>query len=143
MNKYYCTPSRTREVCESGLTMKKPILIVDDDKGSCNSIARALEDDYQIYTASSGDAAMNILKKNTEIEIVLSDIMMADMSGIDLLEKIHIINKETIVIMITGVTDAEPAIQARHLGAHDYIPKPLDLERLEVSIKSAIEKAGH
>jgi DNA-binding NtrC family response regulator len=120
--------------------MKMPILIVDDDNNSRNSIAEALSEDYLVYTASNGREAIEILNKNKEIPIVLSDVIMPDMSGIDLLEKIHIRNRNTIVIMITGFTDAEPVLEAKHLGAHDYIPKPLDLDRLEISIKNALEK---
>jgi DNA-binding NtrC family response regulator len=121
--------------------MKNSILIVDDDKNTCMSIARALSANYRTYTASSGYEAIKILNRNKDINIVLSDVVMNDMSGIDLLEKIHIMDDKIIVIMITGFTEKEPAVQAKQLGAYDYITKPLDLNRLEVSIKNSLEKA--
>ena len=131
-----------REDSGSILTMKKSILIVDDDKNSCMSIARALSEKYKTYIASSGHEALEILHRNRNINIVLSDIIMPDMNGIDLLEKIHIKDDKIIVIIITGFTDKEPVIQAKQLGAYDYIQKPLDLDRLEVSIKNSLEKAS-
>jgi DNA-binding NtrC family response regulator len=119
--------------------MKKSILIVDDDRNTCLSIARALSEEYKTYTAYSGHEAMEVLHRNRNIHIVLSDVMMPDMNGIDLLEKIHIKDDKIIVIMISGYTDKEPAIQAKQLGAYDYLQKPVDLNMLEISIKNSLE----
>ncbi len=122
--------------------MKKSILIVDDDKNTCMSIARALSDNYKTYTASSGQEAMETLHRNRNIHLVLSDVMMPDMNGIDLLEKIHIKDDRIKVIMISGFTDKEPAIQAKQLGAYAYIQKPVDLDMLEISIRNSLEKTA-
>lgn len=119
--------------------MKKSILIVDDDKNTCRSLARALSKDYTTFIAFSGQEAMEILSRRN-MHIVLSDVMMPDMNGIDLLEKIHIKDNKTIVIMVTGFTDKESENQAQHLGAYDYIHKPIDLNRLEFLIKTSLEK---
>ena len=63
--------------------MKKSILIVDDDKSTCSSIAKALSNDYKIHTAFNGNDALNILNKNKEIQIILTDVVMPEMSGLD------------------------------------------------------------
>jgi DNA-binding NtrC family response regulator len=119
--------------------MKESILIVDDDKNNCNSIAKALSGDYTTHIASNGHEALNILNENRNIHIVLSDVMMPGMNGLELLERINFRDNNTIVIMITGFSDIESAIEAKRNGAYDYIIKPVDLNRLEVSIKNALE----
>ena len=120
--------------------MKRSILIVDDDKNTCSSIARALSGDYKTYTACNGDEALEILDGNNEIKIILSDMVMPGMNGLELLEKIHLKDHRNIVIMITGYTELESTIEAKHLGVHDYLMKPVDLNKLDASIKNAIEK---
>ncbi len=122
------------------LNMKESILIVDDDRNTCKCIAKALSGEYITYTASNGFEALEILSKHREIHIVLSDIIMPNMSGIELLEKIHLRGNNTIVILITGYSDTESILNSMRLGAYDYIAKPVNLNRLEVSIKNALEK---
>jgi DNA-binding NtrC family response regulator len=120
--------------------MKRSILIVDDDKNSCSSIAKALSGDFKTFTACSGDEALEILDGNNEIKIILSDMVMPGMNGLELLEKIHMKDHKKIVIMITGHTELEPTIEAKQLGAHDYLMKPVDLNKLDASLKNAIDK---
>ncbi len=120
--------------------MKKSILIVDDDKSTCRSIAKALSNDYKIHTAFNGHEALDILRMNKEIQIILTDVVMPEMNGLELLEKIHLKNNQKIVIMITGYTELESTIEAKNMGAHDYLMKPVDLNKLEASIKNAFEK---
>ncbi len=122
------------------LNMKESILIVDDDKNTCKSISKALSGEYVTYTASNGYEALEILSQYRKIHIVLSDIMMPDMNGIEFLEKVLLKDKKTIVILISGYSDIESIYNAMKLGAYDYIAKPVNLDRLEVSIKSALEK---
>ncbi len=119
--------------------MKRSILIVDDDKNTCSSIARALSDDYITFTACNGFDALEILDANNEIKIILSDMVMPGMNGLELLEKIHLKDHRNVVIMITGYTELESTIEAKKLGAHDYLMKPVDLNKLDASLKNAIE----
>jgi DNA-binding NtrC family response regulator len=65
---------------------------------------------------------------------------MPGMNGPELLEKIHLMNHHRKVIMISGYTELESTIEAKNLGAHDYLMKPVDLNKLDASIKNAIEK---
>lgn len=119
--------------------MKKTILIVDDDKNTRESIARVLSNNYITYTASNGQVAIETLNKNDDIDIVLTDMMMPEMDGIELLEEIRSTNNDIAVILITGYSSIESAVDAMRKGAYDYITKPLDLNKLEITIKNALE----
>ena len=119
--------------------MKKSILIVDDDKTNRESIAKVLTNNYIIYTASNGQKAMDILNKNEDIDLVLTDMMMPEMDGIELLEKIRSTNNDLAVILITGHSSIESAVDAMRKGAYDYITKPIDLNKFEITIKNALE----
>ncbi|MEK7271383.1 MAG: sigma-54 dependent transcriptional regulator [Nitrospirota bacterium] len=119
--------------------MKKSVLIVDDDKTNRESIAKVLTNNYIIYTASNGQKAMDILNKNEDIDLVLTDMMMPEMDGIELLEKIRSTNNDLAVILITGHSSIESAVDAMRKGAYDYITKPIDLNKFEITIKNALE----
>jgi DNA-binding NtrC family response regulator len=119
--------------------MKKSILIVDDDKNTCKGIAEALSKAYITYDASNGLEALEVLGKNTDIELVLTDMIMPEMNGIELLEKIRAANDDIVVILITGYSSIESAVEAMRKGAYDYITKPIDLNKLEITIKNALE----
>ena len=112
----------------------RKILVVDDE-----IIIRDLLEDflsrkgYDVYTASDGRAAIAEVKE-IKPYIVLLDIMMPGMDGIDTLEEIRRIDPRVGVIMITGVLDEKLGKRAMKLGAFDYITKPLDLDYLETAV---------
>jgi len=112
----------------------RKILVVDDE-----IIIRDLLEDflsrkgYDVYTASDGRAAIAEVKE-IKPHIVLLDIMMPGMDGIDTLEEIRRIDPRVGVIMITGVLDEKLGKRAMKLGAFDYITKPLDLAYLETAV---------
>ena len=85
---------------------------------------------YEVLNAQSGKAAIEIVKKEKP-RIILLDINMRGMDGIETLEKIRQIDKEVTIIMVTGVKDDEMMNKAKELGADDYITKPLSLEYLD------------
>lgn len=119
--------------------MKNSILIVDDDKNTREAVVNALSHDYITYTASNGQKAMDILNEHGDIDLVLTDLMMPEMDGIELLEKIHSINNDVTIVMITGYSTIESAVDAMRKGVYDYITKPVDLNKLEITIKNALE----
>jgi two-component system response regulator HydG len=98
-----------------------------------------LADDYKTFEASNGREAIEILKDHTDIDIVLSDVRMPEIEGIELLEKIRNDNKDAIVIFISAFSSIETAVDAMRKGAYDYLTKPIDLNKLEITIKNAIE----
>src|SRR4030065_2061462 len=119
--------------------MRKSILIVDDDRTTREAIVTALSHDYITHAASDGHKAIDILDKNEDIDIVLTDMMMPEMDGMELLEKIRSTNNDVTVILITGHSSIESAVDAMRKGAYDYLTKPIDLNKLEITIKNALE----
>jgi DNA-binding NtrC family response regulator len=118
---------------------KTSILIVDDDKIVCSSLANYLSGEYTTYTANNGQQAMQQLNDNSDIDVILSDLKMPEMDGIELLEKVQTDNKDAVVIFVTGVSTIESAVDAMRKGAYDYLTKPIDLNKLEITINNALE----
>ncbi|MBI4697751.1 MAG: sigma-54-dependent Fis family transcriptional regulator [Nitrospirae bacterium] len=120
--------------------MTKPsILIVDDEKIARVGLTRSLADDYVTYQAASGKEAIEVLKQHKDIDIILSDIKMPEMEGLELLDKIRVDNEDIIMIFMTAYSSIETAVEAMRKGAYDYLTKPIDLNKLEITIKNAIE----
>ena len=108
------------------------ILVVDDEVEVCSALKEFLRlKDYAVETALDGPTAIKKIEEFTP-HIVLLDIMMPGIGGIDVLKKIRDINPQIGIIMITAVYDEEIAKRTIKLGAYDYITKPLDLKYLEI-----------
>ncbi len=121
------------------LSVKPSILIADDERNTRDGLARALSHNYITYGASNGLEAMEILRENRDIEVVLSDLKMPEMEGLELLENLLSENSNLIVIFITGYSSIESAVDAMRKGAYDYLTKPIDLNKLEIIISKALE----
>ena len=115
------------------------LLIVDDEKAVRENLAKYLSSDYVTYSASNGLEAIKIIEENSDIEVVLSDMKMPEMDGIELLDKIQNNGKDIITIFVTGFSTIESAVNAMRKGAYDYLTKPIDLNKLEITLKNAIE----
>ena len=115
------------------------ILVVDDQKTVCYSLQRFLgSEGYNVFTAVSGEEALKIV--NDEIPaLVIMDVRMPEMDGIEVLEKIKKSHPKIQVIMMTAFSTTEKAIHAMKLGAYDYIIKPFDNDELLIRIKDAIK----
>lgn len=120
--------------------MRKPtILIVDDDTEILGSISGLLQDEgYKTATAASGKQALAQLK-DTEPSLVLLDIVMPEMDGLETLSKIKETYPQQAVIMISGQATVENAVKATRIGAVDFVEKPFQPERLLVSISNALK----
>ena len=115
------------------------ILLVDDEPHVLELLSVALEDEgYRILEENNGKEALTQLKKE-QPQVVLLDIRMPDMDGVEVLRQIKEINKATSVIMITAYGAMETVVEATKLGAYDYLTKPLDLEKVKVLIRRALE----
>jgi DNA-binding NtrC family response regulator len=116
------------------------ILVVDDEKSIRNTLRDILGyENYEVSDADSGITALEMLKQS-EFDVILLDIKMPQMDGIEALD--HILSEyETPVIMISGHGTIETAVEAIKKGAFDYIAKPLDLNRLLVTIRNALDKS--
>ncbi len=120
--------------------MKKTILLVDDETDLREVLDISLSDaGYEVLTAENGVQALNILKKN-DIPVVITDIKMPGIDGIELLRKIKNINPETEVIMLTGHGDLDLAIKSLKHEATDFITKPINNGALEMALMRAFEK---
>lgn len=115
------------------------ILVVDDQKVFLTVISRFLSGQgYQIVTACSGQEALEILETE-QFDLLISDIRMEPISGMDLLQQIQNIRKELCVIMLTACETVEVAIGAMKLGAFDYLTKPVQLDELTRAVQRAFE----
>ena len=116
------------------------ILIVDDDPSIRNMLTIVLKKSgYGVVSTDSGRSTLDKLKKET-FDLIISDIKMQDINGIELLKKIKSISPEIPVIMITAYASANDAVEAMKLGAEDYITKPFNLDELKIIIDRAIYK---
>ncbi len=117
----------------------RKILLVDDEPNVLELLSVALEDEgYKILLANSGKEALAQLKEE-EPQVVLLDIRMPDLNGVEVLRKIREINKATSVIMMTAYGAMDTVVKAIQLGAYDYLTKPLDLKKVKVLIRRALE----
>ena len=120
--------------------MEKTILLVDDEIDIREVLSLALADmGYEVYEAENGDQALRIFKE-VQPAIVLTDIKMPGMDGIELLEKVKHENPAAEVIMITGHGDMDLAIRSLKYEATDFITKPINVDVLEIAVQRAREK---
>ncbi|NOQ45771.1 MAG: response regulator, partial [Desulfobulbaceae bacterium] len=118
------------------------ILVVDDEPNYQIILSELLrEEGYEVFTADSGNAGLPIVKE-TDLDLVLSDMKMPGMDGIEFLRKIKEFNKELPVILITAYAEVEKAVKAMHLGAFTYLAKPFSNEELLARTHKAIEHYG-
>jgi two-component system nitrogen regulation response regulator NtrX len=121
--------------------MTRPvILIVDDEKGVQASVQGILEDaDFAAEAVSSGEEALELLLKR-EIPVVLLDVWLPGMDGLQVLAKMRQISPDTVVIMISGHGSIETAVRATKLGAFDFVEKPLSLDKTVLVVKNALHQ---
>lgn len=117
------------------------ILIIDDEKSIRKTLREILEyEKYQVDEASDGAEGIAMIQKE-KYDIVLCDIKMPKMDGIEVLDKIMQLSADMPVVMISGHGNIETAVEAVKKGAFDFIAKPLDLNRLLVTIRNAMDKS--
>ena len=120
--------------------MKETILIVDDDKGFRVATLALLKDSgYMVTAAANGKEAKKILTEE-RVDLVLSDLVMEGMNGIELLQWIRASVPGTPVMMITGFGSINTAVEAMRLGAYDYITKPCDNDELLIKIRRVLQE---
>lgn len=122
--------------------MQKPkasILIIDDEQQIRELLAALLGHIYECQTAASAEEALTALEQGT-FDLVISDIDMGGMSGLELVPRVHKLSPDTVVVMISGNQYIETAIEAMRVGAFDYITKPLDMRHVEAAVERAL---GH
>ena len=122
------------------MSTKANILVVDDELGIREGCKRVLsEEGYMVDDADSGQAGLQKVIEN-DYDLVLVDLMMPGIGGMDLIKKIHHMDPEIITVVITGNATIETAVEATKLGAYDYLPKPFSPEALTAVVKRGMEK---
>ena len=121
---------------------KKSLLIVDDEP----NIRRVLEavftkDGYQVRTAENGRKALDIVATEPGLNVVICDLIMPDMNGVEVLEAAKEINPRLSLVMITAHGTIKTAVDAMKLGAFDYITKPFDMDEIKLVVKNALERS--
>lgn len=116
------------------------ILVIDDEKAIRRSIKEILEfEKHKVEEAEEGQMALNMALKNN-YELILSDIKMPKLDGIELLQKLTEAGIESPIIIMSGHGNIDTAVDAVKKGAYDYLAKPIDLNRLLVAVRNALEK---
>jgi DNA-binding NtrC family response regulator len=117
--------------------MKTKILIADDEKEFIDALAQRLEvREFLVTTVYSGEGAIEMTKK-IDFDVIILDVLMPEITGIDALQEIKLIKPFTPIIMLTGEATVENAIQGMKLGAFDFLMKPADIELLVEKITQA------
>lgn len=118
----------------------KKILVIDDERSIRNALKDILE--YEKYDVKLSEDGISGLKEleSASFDLILCDIKMPEMDGIEVLEKVRASHADIPVIMITGHGDIDTAVEALKMGAYDFIQKPLDLNRLLVAIRNGLDK---
>ena len=120
--------------------MQERILIVDDEDMICRVLVRRLSaEGYVCTTAHNGKEALSYTYKNP-FSLIISDINMPEMDGLELLKRVKTMNPSMMVIMVTAYPEIDMAVEAMRLGAYDFIIKPADLDLVVLSVKRALEK---
>src|SRR6476661_8151601 len=119
---------------------RKSILVVDDEKNQREILEEILSGEgYDVTTASSGEAAMKFVA-DRHFDLVLTDLKMTGMSGLDLLKNLTDFDKSIIVILLTAHGSVDSAVDAMRLGAFEYLQKPYDSEKLLETVSRALKK---
>lgn len=117
---------------------KARILVVDDEPEIREVLCALLSNDYLCESAGSAEDALSVLRER-DFDLIISDIMMSGMSGLEMVPKVLSLSPDAVVVMISGVQTIESAIKALRAGAFDYIMKPFDLRQVEAAVERALE----
>lgn len=119
---------------------KDNILVIDDEAGIRSSVKGILEDEgYSVKTTATGEKGLSLMKGES-FDLVFLDILLPEISGIEVLEKIHAAEENVQVIIITAHGSIDLAVKATKLGAFDFLEKPLTLEKVVLSTKNALKQ---
>jgi len=120
--------------------MADRILIVDDEVATCEVLAQRLsKEGYSCVLAHNGKEALHHFYKES-FSLMIADIKMPEMDGLELLKKVKTLGPQMMVIMMTGYAEVDTVVKALHFGAYDFILKPFDLDLVVFSVKKALEK---
>lgn len=114
------------------------ILIVDDEESVRNLFSFCLESRYICTVAASVTEALELIAEN-DFELIITDLMMPELTGVDLVDRVMEISPDTVIIMASGVDNPQSALEAVRRGAFDYLIKPCDMNELEFTVERALQ----
>src|SRR5215469_12140203 len=118
---------------------KIKILVVDDEQGLCAGVQEALRrEGYMVDGMSDAQAALKLAQQRL-YNLIISDMKMPGLSGLELLTQVRAHNRDTLFILMTAYGTVESAVEAMKQGAYDYLPKPIDMKRLRALVQKALE----
>jgi DNA-binding NtrC family response regulator len=121
------------------MNKKATVLVIDDEFGVRESFKMLLKDSYNVLLAATGHEAIDIFTKNS-VDLILLDILLPDIDGLQLLERLKAVDPNAEIIMVTAVREIQSAVKAIKLGAYEYIIKPFVVEEVVNIITRALEK---
>ena len=117
------------------------ILIVDDETAERVTLGEVLRlESFHVSLAGSGEEALNLLAQGETFDLVILDLRLPGLNGLQVLERLHKLNPETLVILITGYGTLETAIQAMRNGAYDYLLKPCPVEDILATVRRGLSE---
>jgi DNA-binding NtrC family response regulator len=120
---------------------KGKILVVDDDPASLASLSEAMSlESYDVSRAGSGEEALR-LDKETEFDVVITDLRMQGVDGLQVVRAIKNLHPETVLIVMTGFASMETVVDAISAGAYDYISKPFKLDQMRLKVQQSMQQA--
>jgi two-component system response regulator AtoC len=119
--------------------MRPSVLIIDDDANLVESYTVLLEDEFQLYTARSGEEGLKLLQREA-INVVLLDIRLPGIDGMEVLRQAKTIDENVDVIMVTAVKNVRVAVEAIKLGAYDYLVKPFEIDEVLSLLRRTLER---
>ncbi len=119
------------------MKQKHKILVVDDEKNTLKVLALFLQDHVTSFTASNGPMGLDIFTKHKDLDLVLSDLKMPKMDGLELYERMKNIRQVPPFIIMTAFATVKTAIKALKQGITDYLIKPLEYEELPITLAKA------
>ena len=131
-------PMSLRMSCTPLQACPARLLVADDDAAVRSVLAELLCADYECEAVSSAEEALALLGSD-EFQLVLCDIAMPGMSGLELIPRVRDISPDTLVIVVSGWQEIESAVEALRAGAFDYVVKPFDLEHIQFAVRRALE----
>ncbi|MCD4655051.1 sigma-54 dependent transcriptional regulator [bacterium] len=118
----------------------RKILIVDDEQSMCDFLSILLEGEgYSVQSTCNPKSAVSLIEQGCEIDMVITDLKMPEMDGIELLEAVKNIDNDILIIMITAFATTENAINAMKKGAFDYLTKPFKVDEIKIIVKKAFD----
>jgi len=123
----------------AGIMNNSTILIVDDERGVRQSFNMVLKEQYRLFFAENGAAALELFKQK-HVDLVLLDILLPDLDGLVLLKELKESEPQTEIVMVSALKEISSAVRAMKLGAFDYITKPFEVDELLSVVKRALER---